>query len=76
MFWTQQAVFSVTRNIFGNAKPLARKGVENASEVVVFTGATVARPEILAGEGFSNALRKNNAYFEGKIAISKRESGD
>ena len=26
MFWTQQAVFSVTRNIFGNAKPLARKG--------------------------------------------------
>ena len=36
MFWTQQAVFSVTRNIFGNAKPLARKGRENASEVVVF----------------------------------------
>ena len=36
MFGTQQAVFSVTRNIFGNAKPLARKGRENASEVVVF----------------------------------------
>lgn len=36
MFWTQQAVFSVTRNIFGNAKPLARKGMENASEVVAF----------------------------------------
>ena len=29
-------MFSVTRNIFGNAKPLARKGVENSSEVVVF----------------------------------------
>lgn len=26
MFGTQQAVFSVTRNIFGNAKQLARKG--------------------------------------------------
>ena len=36
LFGTQQAVFSVTRNIFGNAKPLARKGRENDSEVVVF----------------------------------------
>ena len=36
MFGTQQAVFSVTRNIFGNAKPLARKGKKNSSEVVVF----------------------------------------
>jgi hypothetical protein len=33
----------------------------------------VARPKILAVEGFSNALRKNNAYLEGKIAISKRK---
>ena len=35
-FGTQQAVFSVTRNIFGNAKPLARKGQKNSSAVVVF----------------------------------------
>ena len=33
---SQQVVFSVTRNIFGNAKPLACKGVENSSKVVVF----------------------------------------
>lgn len=36
MFGTQQAVFSVTRNRFRNRKQLARKGVENSSEVVVF----------------------------------------
>lgn len=35
-FGTQQAVFSVTRNRFRNRKQLARKGVENSSEVVVF----------------------------------------
>jgi hypothetical protein len=36
MFGTQQAVFSVTRNRFRNRKQLARKGMENSSEVVVF----------------------------------------
>ena len=36
MFWPRQVVFSVTRNIFRNAKQLARKGVENVSEVVAF----------------------------------------
>ena len=36
MFCPQQAVFSVTRNRFRNRKQLARKGVENSSEVVVF----------------------------------------
>ena len=35
-FGTQQAVFSVTQNRFRNSKQLARKGVENSSEVVVF----------------------------------------
>lgn len=39
MFRTQQAVFCVTRNIFGNAKQLARKGEESSSEVVAFYGA-------------------------------------
>ncbi len=32
----RQAVFSVTRNRFRNRKQLARKGMENSSEVVVF----------------------------------------
>ena len=36
LFGIQQAVFSVTRNIFGNAKQLARKGEESSSEVVAF----------------------------------------
>ena len=35
-FGTRQAVFSVTRNRFRNRKQLARKGVENSSEVVAF----------------------------------------
>lgn len=42
----QQAVFSVTRNIFGNAKQLARKGEESSSEVVAFYRAPrVPRPD-------------------------------
>ena len=45
MFGTQQAVFSVTRNRFRNRKQLARKGVENSSEVVAFYRAPrVPRP--------------------------------
>ena len=49
----------------------ARGGVGNSSEVVVFYRGTVARPGILASEGFSNALRKKqripgrkNCYFK------------
>lgn len=45
MFCPRQAVFSVTRNRFRNRKQLARKGVENSSEVVVFYRALrVQRP--------------------------------
>ena len=44
-FGAQQAVFSVTRNRFRNRKQLARKGVENSSEVVAFYRAPrVPRP--------------------------------
>ena len=60
-------IFSVTQN------RLPARGWKTPPKSSFFTGATVARPGILAGEGFSNALRKNNAYFEGKIAISKRK---
>lgn len=45
MFCPRQAVFSVTRNRFRNRKQLARKGMENSSEVVVFYRATVADPK-------------------------------
>ena len=46
LFGTQQAVFSVTRNRFRNRKQLARKGVENSSEVVAFYRAPrVPRPD-------------------------------
>ena len=46
MFCPRQAVFSVTRNRFRNRKQLARKGVENSSEVVVFYRAPhVPRPD-------------------------------
>ena len=45
-FGTRQAVFSVTRNRFRNRKQLARKGMENSSEVVVFYRAPhVPRPD-------------------------------
>ena len=45
MFCPRQAVFSVTRNRFRNRKQLARKGVENSSEVVAFYRAPrVPRP--------------------------------
>ena len=53
MFWTRQVVFSVTRNIFRNAKQLARKGVENSSEVVVFTGHPCAETDFQAINGSS-----------------------
>ena len=46
MFGTQQAVFSVTRNRFRNRKQLARKGGETPPKSSLFTGATVAQPEI------------------------------
>ena len=78
MFWPRQAVFSVTRNIFGNAKPLARKGMENSSEVVVFYRGHRGPTRNLAIEGCSNALRKKqriswrkNCHFkEGKEPIA------
>ena len=60
-------IFSVTQN------RLPARGGKTTPKSSFFTGATVARPGILAGKSFSNALRKNNAYFEGKIAISKRK---
>ena len=51
-FGAQQAVFSVTRNRFRNRKQLARKGVENSSEVVAFYRGHRGPTRNLAGEGF------------------------
>ena len=55
-FGTRQAVFSVTRNRFRNRKQLARKGMENSSEVVVFYRGHRGPTRNLAGEGFSRHL--------------------
>ena len=59
-FGTQQAVFSVTRNRFRNRKQLARKGVENSSEVVVFYRGHGGPTRNLAGEGFSKPPSPEN----------------
>ena len=59
-FGTQQAVFSVTRNRFRNRKQLARKGVENSSEVVAFYRGHRGPTRNLAGEGFSKPPSPEN----------------
>lgn len=46
-------MFSVTRNRFRNRKQLARKGVENSSEVVVFYRALCAETDFPAAIGSS-----------------------
>lgn len=73
MFGTQQAVFSVTRNRFRNRKQLARKGVENSSEVVVFYRGHGGPTRNLAGEGFSRPLRQKTGkirpFWRGKVAV-------
>ena len=73
MFGTQQAVFSVTRNRFRNRKQLARKGVENSSEVVVFYRGHRGPSRNLVGEGFSRHLRqkigKIRPFWRGKVAV-------
>ena len=72
-FGTQQAVFSVTRNRFRNRKQLARKGVENSSEVVVFYRGHRGPTRNLAGEGFSRHFRQKTGkirpFWRGKVAV-------
>ena len=73
LFGTQQAVFSVTRNRFRNRKQLARKGVENSSEVVVFYRGHRGPTRNLAGEGFSSPLHQKTGkirpFWRGKVAV-------
>ena len=67
-FGTRQAVFSVTRNRFRNRKQLARKGVGNSSEVVVFYRAPhVPRPDFNRRR-VSGTLRSKMGTLEGIIA--------
>ena len=67
-FGTQQVVFSVTRNIFRNAKQLARKGKESSSEVVAFYRAPhVPRPDFNRRR-VSGTLRSKMGALEGIIA--------
>lgn len=72
MFCPRQAVFCVTRNIFGNAKQLARKGEESSSEVVVFYRGHRGPTRNLAGEGFSRHLRQKTGKIRPFLA---RKSG-
>ena len=68
MFGTRQVVFSVTRNIFRNAKQLARKGEESSSEVVAFYRAPhVPRPDFNRRR-VSGTLRSKMGALEGIIA--------
>ena len=68
MFGTRQVVFSVTRNIFRNAKQLARKGKESSSEVVAFYRAPhVPRPDFNRRR-VSGTLRSKMGALEGIIA--------
>ena len=67
-FGTRQVVFSVTRNIFRNAKQLARKGKESSSEVVAFYRAPhVPRPDFNRRR-VSGTLRSKMGALEGIIA--------
>ena len=73
-FGTQQAVFSVTRNRFRNRKQLARRGGwKTPPKSSLFTGATVARPEILPAKDFRDPLRqkteKIRPFWRGKVAV-------
>ena len=68
MFCPRQAVFSVTRNRFRNRKQLARKGVENSSEVVVFyRGHRVPRSDFNHRRVF-DTLRSKMDTMQGVIA--------
>lgn len=75
MFCPRQAVFSVTRNRFRNRKQLARKGMENSSEVVVFYRATVARPEIWPAKDFRDTFARKQGrsghFWRGKVAVNR-----
>ena len=66
-------MFSVTRNRFRNRKQLARKGMENSSEVVAFYRGHRGLTRNFAGEGFSRPLRQKTGkirpFWRGKVAV-------
>lgn len=61
---------------FVTENSLPARGWKTPPKSSFLTGATVARPEIWPAKVFRTPFAKNNAYLGGKIAISKRESGD
>ena len=69
----QQCTHTASRNRFRNRKQLARKGVENSSEVVVFYRGHGGPTRNLAGEGFSRPLRQKTGkirpFWRGKVAV-------
>ena len=64
MFGTQQAVFSVTRNILGNENSLPARGWKTPPKSSLFTGHPMCRDRILT----SGTLRSKMGTLEGIIA--------
>ena len=66
MFGTQQAVFSVTRNDFGNGKQLARKGEKAPPKSSLFTGRGIRRSRNFYLSESLRPFGKNLIYGKGK----------
>lgn len=67
LFGTQQAVFSVTRNIFGNAKQLARKGGGKLLRSRRFLpGTPCAETKFLTDGGFPTPFALNSMLWNRK----------
>ena len=64
MFGTQQAVFSVTRNDFGNGKQLARKGEKAPPKSSLFTGRRRAPERNFYRTGGLAAFGKNRKAWK------------
>ena len=75
MFGTQQAVFSVTRNILGNENSLPARGWKTPPKSSFFTGATVARPEFPTAGGFSPASLKTRSKCGRNSIIQHSKTG-
>lgn len=70
MFGTQQAVFSVTRNILGNENSLPARGWKTPPKSSFFTGATVARPEIWPAKDFRDPFARKQGR-SGHFGVEK-----
>ena len=72
----RQAVFSVTRNRFRNRKQLARKGMENSSEVVVFYRAPRVPTRISILQNVFTLSARNSLQRSSETDLNGHKSGD